>query len=182
MTLRSLFVPLLTLSLLLAGCLQAPEDLDAATGAPALDAPEALAPVDVAFDGHLGMGVYACAPVTCVSSFPMFPDRFSTYDLQGSVDVALRAEWDATSELSDTLVLGVFACHAQCGNDAEISSFDYVSGGSPLTLDVEGFDVPEDEVLWVYMNVHAFTGFPGYTALYTPQEFHVAGTLTPRAG
>lgn len=177
---RLLTALLLAAPLGLAGCLSGDDATPAALAQPdpSVAAPE---PVPVELEGRFALASVHCPLLTClVVNYAGRNDRlFPFEDVSGLLsEVQLEATWTATAPNMRELRLGVLACGGECASDEDVSESFFVDGPSPLKLDVEDFEVPEGETLYVFMWT-PFTTPVLYNSATAPQEFRIAGVLVP---
>lgn len=171
---RPLIALLMTLPLVAAGCVGAPDDVNTAATTPdaALAASATSSPF--AFDGNIAPAVTVCPLVTCAQPAPT-GDRVAPLDHAGNITaVLLTMTWDATAPSTSALRLGI-----SWGEQGDMD-YEMVEGASPLVLDLKGLDIAKgvDAYVWVWMP----TPVPmGIATVSTPQDFHVEGNVTTEA-
>lgn len=191
----------LALVMLLAGCADdAPED-PAASGslagaegdedrqgrapAGAMAGPRLPDPIDVDWDG--GIPAAVCAPSGVNSCMGASVPMSGGTDDSLFIDVApaawtgtLTLTWTASSPATESLQLGL-TFYKKCGSSCWESvgtSVAYVSGTSPLVLDVTGASAPGSaEGLWLSVRETRLTPDPVYAVASAGQAFHVEGRL-----
>jgi hypothetical protein len=191
----------LALVMMLAGCAgdtpeapatdEAAVDLEAerVARAPAGDAAGALLPDPIDVDWVGGIPVEACAPSgpnSCMgASVPMTGTTDDSLFLAAAPAAwsgTLTLTWSATSPATETLQLGL-TFYKKCGGSCwESLGTDgaYVSGTSPLVLEVGGAAAPASaEGLWISVRQVRLTPDPVYAVASLGQEFHAEGRLEP---
>lgn len=134
--------------------------------------------VEIVEEGSVGVMAFGCAVLTCLGQNVVQGERFFEQPLHGAVEGELSVEWDAVSPATADLLVGVLACRDPCNSDADVSDSAYVSGPSPLSLDVRGFHVPEGETLLVYVQQPGRSVAGAFVLATAPQDFTLRGTLS----
>lgn len=189
-------VGLLAAALLLAGCTgepAAPTDSSTASGsasasstapAPARAWVPSLMPVT--FDGNLGTSVHGCVfPAgVCDTRDVVAGASDLVIERAGTnfTGLDLTATWTAQSPATATLTLG-FMVMASC-DGCNSTTYDEVTGSSPLHAAVSGANVPLDADHAVHVYLYNPQGLvynpavPGYAFASVDQAFHVEGTVS----
>ena len=198
-------VALLAVALLLAGCLgDEPADptgpMSTSSGpassssAPAQSSAWVASEMPVSFDGNLGTSAHGCVfPLGLCNTTAVTKPASDLYvDRPGTnfTGLDLTVTWAAQSPATATLTLG-FMVMASC-DGCNSTTYDEVSGPSPLRATLSGANVPLDAGHVVHLYLYNPQGLvynpsvPGYAFVSVDQAFHVEGTvsllLPPTAG
>jgi hypothetical protein len=144
--------------------------------------------VPLSFDGNTGSGVYACVfPAALCPAHEVVPGASGVIvERPGANFTGLDLEmtWTAQTPASATLDLG-FMVMASC-EGCNSTSWDVVSGTSPLRATLAGVDVPLTEDAVVHVYVYNPAGFvydpavPAYAFASVDQAFRIEGTVSLR--
>ncbi len=185
MKLHSITTLLLLLVASLAGC-ASPEPLDDSTPDGTTDPPvDPLPPagplnVDLAFDGNLGAGFYACALVHCHGHdvVPGEDNGIVTPPAGRLRSASITLTWTAATPVTATLAFGIMIMD-QCYG-CNVTMLVEGEGKSPLTLTAENLDYWVGDSNWFHTyvrNTAVNEWTPQGGAYVTPdQAFSVVGT------
>lgn len=174
---RAFLVLSLTLGLLAAGCVSAPDDaVEAASLAPTGDA-GASQTVTLSETGATYDAAYLCSPAApCMGKTAPVrggPGWFEQ-SLVGVLDGAeLVLTWEAEQPANEELLLGI-----SWEKSEDEWDYVYAVGPSPLTLSESGLKIPAEKVRAVYVNSFHCAPTPVTPCVSTSQPFALEGTLT----
>lgn len=166
----------LTLGLLAAGCVSAPDEaVDAASLAP-IDAGGAVQTVTLSETGATYDGAFLCSMAGCTGKTA--PARGGPAGFEQSLDGILDAAelvltWEAEQPANEELVLGI-----SWEKSEDEWDYVYAVGPSPLTLSESGLGIPADKVRYVYVNSYHCAPTPVTPCASTSQPFTLEGTLS----
>ncbi len=192
MSARRLFLQVVLLAAMLAGCIDDSPQTDSAdseraaaetqdpeaptqAGVPARPSRPPTTPQtwDVDEEGYLPAG----SAVAGFAGFflPGF-DRWFPQQFNGTVlNATLTMTWDATSPATEHLLLGFGIMEIDDGREYA-ETYEFVSGPSPLSLDLRGLDWDaEDFVVWAWFE-------PFFVQGGTGQSFAIEGEVLGVAG
>lgn len=171
------------LSLAFAGCVGDPSEADTAALDPAPSVTLAAADVPVAWDGSFGLRAATCGPAGCFGQ-TVAGETERLYEVEGVAGdlahVLLTLTWTAAAPTNEELGFGIVSCAGECASDADVTRTEFVSGPSPLVLDVSDFPLGPDDKLLLFVNSAGLAPMV-YVTGSAPQDFHVEGLLTPAA-
>lgn len=158
------------LTLLAAGCVNAPDEVDAASTTEPTSAALTGIATPYTFDGSFGPMIWACPLVTCEGLEPS-SQRWTELDITGNLTALnLTMTWEAAGPHMETLRLGI-----SWGENGE--DYESVDGASPLLLQLTGLDISADDKPYLWTWVPAQTPVEVAYAS-TPTDFHIEGDLT----
>ena len=168
------------LTLILAGCVDTPEDVQTASASDPLATATAATTTPFTAEGNTYNGAFACAVVTCYgATLPTAASGTAWFevDLQDTLTAAeLTLTWTATNPANENLVLGIYY-----ENDGE-PDWIYASGTSPLTLSETKLNIPAKNIQAIYVNGYKCQGGgPAALCAGAEQPFTIEGTLTTTA-
>lgn len=156
------------LTLIIAGCVNAPDDVEAAATS---DDITTNAPTDTpyAFEGSFGPMLWTCPMVTCTGVEPT-GQRWSDLEIKGTLtSLTLTMTWDASGPHMENLRLGI----AWGENGEEYESID---GTSPLVLELADLNITAADKPYVWTWV-ADSAPLGVAYASTPTDFTIEGEL-----
>lgn len=154
---------------------------------PASGEPEA---VEITWQGHTGTG--ACVPAgpnACIEAYPEgVDDRLDTQAAGKLAHVNVSMSWDAVLPSSEMLRLTLVTGYEEvCGLQRTCFHWTWqghtVGNMQPLTINVSDLDVPEDESLWLLVDLvdAKYETFPQplHHDVSHEQAFRVDAAITP---